>query len=166
MDVIGQLATTLGVDNPQAESVAGAVLGTLQRNAPEGALDDLLKRAPEASAWLQKAGPRIAGAAPAGLAGTLPGAVSGGGLAGAVKGAAALEAVATGLQKVGVPPEMAARAVPVVLRYLEDKLGGAGFAALAEQTPFLKDLSAVRSDSLTSRLQKGALSALGGRLLE
>lgn len=149
MDLIGQLTTTLGVDNNQAESAAGAVLGAFQRSAPAGVLDGLLKSAPEAATWLQKARPLIGGA-PSGAAG----------------GAALVEDVKAAMERAGMPRELAPRAIPVVVRFLEDTLGVAGFLSLAQQVPFLKELTPVGADRITARLPKGALSALGGRLLE
>ena len=161
MDLIGQLASTLGVDTAKAESAAGAILGTVQQYAPAGALDGLMKSAPEASGWLAKAAPLLGGASsstsPLGALGGLFGGGGGGalgGLGGLVQGAAAIQTVTSVVEKLGVPPELAAKAVPLVLAFVQSKLGDGGFQQLAAQVPFLKELGSASSEG-------GGLGGLG-----
>ena len=60
MDLIGQLAGTLGVDSSKAEGAAGAILGVIKQHAPPGALDGLAQSAPQMAGWIDKAGPLLA----------------------------------------------------------------------------------------------------------
>lgn len=148
MDLIGQLAGALNVDGNKAEGVAGTVLGLIQKQAPAGALDGLLAQAPEASGWMSKASSLLGaeggggGGDAGGLLGSLGGMLGGaGGAAGLLQGAGALQAVTGALGKLGIPPELAARAVPIVLSFLQQKLGSGGLSQLAAKVPFLESLT-------------------------
>jgi len=163
MDLIGQLAGALGVDSGTAEKVAGSVLGVVRHHAPEGALSDLFDKAPGAAGWLEKAGPLLSPAQGAtgdslsDVVGTLGGLLggSGGGAGGILQGAAALQGVTGVLEKLGVSPELAAKAVPLVVSFIRSSLGDEGFAALLQKVPFLEELSTVGS---------GKAGGLGGLL--
>lgn len=145
-DLIGSLAGTLGIGTQQAEGAAGTVLGLIKQNGPEGALDGVVARTPEAEGWMAKAAPALAspgggGGGLAGLAGSLFGGGGGGGLGGLVQGAAALQTVTAALEKLGIPSSVAVQAIPIVISFLKSKLGDQGFAALAGKIPFLKELA-------------------------
>jgi Protein of unknown function VcgC/VcgE (DUF2780) len=179
MDLIGQLASTLGVDNGKAEGAAGAILGVIKQNAPAGALDGLVQSAPQASGWIEKAGPLLAsvGGGGGGGAGGLLGALGGGGagalgalggalggsVGGAMQGAAALGAITSVIEKLGIPPEIAAKAIPLVISFVQKQLGDGGFASLAEKVPMLKDLAGGGGGDTGGGLA-GALGGLGGLL--
>ena len=182
MDLIGQLAGTLGVDASKAEGAAGAILGMIKSQAPAGALDGLVQQAPQAAGWMEKAGPLLAGVTGGGpsssnsgggdLLGAAAGLLGGGGgagalgalggalggsVGGAMQGAAALSMVSGVLGKLGIPPELAAKAVPLVLSFVQSKLGDGGFASLLGQVPMLKDLAGAGGNA-------GAAGGLGGML--
>lgn len=167
MDLIGQLAGVLGVDSGKAEGFAGSVLGTIKEYAPEGALTDLLAKAPEVSGWLAKAAPMLEGAKTQGggmtdlLGGLLDGA--GGGAGGILQGAAAIQGLTSMLEKFGISPELSAKAIPLVLDFVQSKLGDEGFKALAEKVPFLEEIaSAVGGAGAPAGGLGGLLGGLGG----
>lgn len=170
MDLIGQLAGALGVDSGKAEGIAGSVLGVIAQRAPEGALSDLLSKAPEASGWIAKAGPLLGAAQGRGgdslsdVLGTMGGLLggSGGGAGGILQGAAALQGVTGVLEKLGVSPELAAKAIPLVISFVQSKLGDDGFAALLQKVPFLEELAGAPGGNLGGL--GGLLGGLGGFL--
>jgi hypothetical protein len=144
-DLIGGLVGSLGIGRDQAEGAAGAVLGLIKQNGPEGALDGVVEQTPAAEGWMQKAAPALAGSSGggggfAGLAGSLLGG-GGGGLGGLLAGASALQTVSTALEKLGIPGSVAVQAIPHVISFLKSRLGDQGFAALAGQIPLLKELA-------------------------
>jgi hypothetical protein len=124
-ELIGALTSELGATVPQASGAAGALLGLAKiRLKPEefskvaGAIpgiDTLLAAAPAVAG--------TAGSAASGAAGALSKAT---GAAGALGG---LAAVAPAFEKLGLKPEMAMKAVPVLTKYVT-KSGGAGVASL------------------------------------
>jgi len=141
-DLIGTLTGTLGIGTDQAEGAAGTVLGLIKQNGPEGALDGVVAKTPEAEGWMEKAAPALGsggGGGIAGLAGSLFG--GGGGLGGLVQGAAALQTVTSALEKLGIPSGLAVQAIPHVISFLKSKLGDQGFAALTGKIPFLNELA-------------------------
>lgn len=166
-DLINSLVGTLGIDAPKAESAAGAVLGLIQKNAPAGALDGLMKAAPDAAGWVQKAAPLLGdsgggGGGLGGLAGAAAGMLGGGGgLGGMLQGAAALGAVSSVLGKLGIPADMAAKAIPLVMGFVQTKLGASGFDALVGQVPFLKQLSGGGAGAPAAA---GAAGGIGGMI--
>lgn len=159
-DLIGSLAGTLGLETNQAEGAAGTVLGLIKQHGPDGALDNVVAKTPEAESWMQKAAPALessSGGSFGGLAGSLfGGGGGGGGLGGLVQGAAALQTVTGALEKLGIPSSVAVQAIPHVITFLKSKLGDEGFTALTGKIPFLKELAG--SDSNSSGGLAGALS--------
>jgi hypothetical protein len=119
-ELVGALAKEIGATPQQAEGAAGALFGLAKtRLKPEewtkvaGAvpgMDALLKAAPAATSASTGLGS---------MAGALPGAAGLGGLAGA----------ADAFKKLGLKPEMAAKAVPVLTNYV-NKTGGADVGKL------------------------------------
>lgn len=172
MDLIGQLAGAIGVDAGKAEGIAGSVLGVIGQHAPEGALSELLNKAPEAAGWIAKAGPLLKGAQGEGgggvtdLLGSVGGLLGGmgGGAGGILQGAVALQAVSGVLEKLGVSPELAAKAIPMIVSFVQSKLGDDGFAALLEKVPFLSELAATSGGSGSGGGLGGLLGGLGGLL--
>ena len=159
-DLISNLASALGVPAQTAESAAGAIFGALHKAAPAGALDELLKHAPEVASWISKAPSAAGGGLLEAASGALGGSGGGllGGLASAAQGVAAVEAIAAMLQKAGVPPSLTEKVLPLVIGFVKDKLGAEGFAQLAQKVPMLNELAGAAEGGVA-----GALSgALGG----
>lgn len=159
IDLIGNLVGTLGVDHHQAEGAAGTVLGLIKQNAPEGTLDGVVAKTPEAQGWMDKAAPALTGGG-GGLGSLLGGGGLGGlgSLGGLVQGAAALQTVTAALEKLGIPSGVAAQAIPIVLSFLQTKLGDKSFAALTSKVPFLQELSGSQASAA------GGLAGAFGKL--
>lgn len=119
-ELIGQLTKALSITSAQASGGAGALFGLAKSRistedfskvaASVPGIDKLIKSAPAASK----------NSAVSGLSG-LGNSVSG--------GLGSLAAVAGPFKKLGLPPEMAAKFVPVLTQFVESK-GGAGVGAL------------------------------------
>lgn len=102
MDLALQLASRLGLDTAQAQSLAGAVIAQLKGGLPAEQADAVSEAVPEADEW----------ASP--VSGPL------GGLLGAFGGKGTnLLATAASL---GLTPDKLAAAAPVVIQFLKDKL--------------------------------------------
>src|SRR5690606_16327196 len=83
-----------------------------------------------------------------GLLGSM-GSLLGGGAAGAggiLQGSEAVQRVLKVVEGLGVPPQLAVKAVPLVLQFVQEKLGGEGFRALSEQVPLFSQLGALGRD--------------------
>ncbi len=146
MDLIAQLAGTLGVDEGQAQAVAGAVLGKVKDEVAEGAgdeaADQLSGAVPELSGWQDKAASLMGGGGGGGLLGAL-----GGGGAGGLLGAAAealggedarnTAAIVTLLGKLDVDAGKAALVAPVVLSFLKDRLDPKLLSTVLSAAPLL-----------------------------
>ncbi|RME20388.1 MAG: hypothetical protein D6798_20570, partial [Deltaproteobacteria bacterium] len=65
MDLISQLAGTLGVDDAKAQAVAGAVLGRVQAEVAESGGDEAAEQfsgaVPELAGWKEKAASLVDG---------------------------------------------------------------------------------------------------------
>lgn len=119
-ELVGSLANEMGATPQQAEGAAGALFGAAKAKMPAGdwtkvsaavpGMDGLLKAAPAIGAG----GAGGAGGAAAALAGA-----GGGGLGSA----------AAAFSKLGLKPDMVAKAVPVLTQYVT-KSGGAGVGSL------------------------------------
>ncbi len=145
-DLIGNLVSTLGVSPAQAEGTAGTVLGLIQQHAPAGSLDSVMQKEPAAQGWMDRAAPALTNQSGGlgGLAGSLLGGGGLGGLGslgGLVQGAAAIQVVTTQLEKLGIPSSVTAQAIPIVLSFLQSKLGNQSFSALTSKVPFLQELA-------------------------
>lgn len=134
MDLIGQLAGALGVQEEQAQAVAGAVLGTVKKQVADEAGGDAAAKVdaavPELSGWQAKAQSMLGGGGGGGLLGAAAGALGGGGggLLGAAAGALGGEdarqtaALVTILGKLDIDPSKAALVAPLALSFLKDRL--------------------------------------------
>ena len=120
-ELVGSLAKELGATPQQAEGAAGALFAAAKQNMPAAdwtkvsaavpGMDGLLTAAPAMSA----VGTSGSGAAPT-AAGVMGGAATMGGAAGA-------------FSKLGLKPDMVAKAVPILTQYVS-KTGGADVGAL------------------------------------
>lgn len=166
MDLIGMLAGALEVDHAKAEGAAGGILGVMRQYAPEGALDPFFQQAPEARGWVEQAAPllqRITGeSASSGLLGSVGSLLGGGGAGtgGILQGSEAVQRVLKVVEGLGVPPQLAVKAVPLVLQFVREKLGSEGFRALSDQVPLFSQLGAIGRDDGGG----GGGGALGGLL--
>src|SRR4051794_28961254 len=119
-ELVGQLTKALSITPAQASGGAGALFGLAKSwlspadfskvAASVPGIDSLIKSAPAASKNSAVSGL-------SGLGSSLPGGLS------------SLVSLAGPFKKLGMPPEMAAKFVPVVTRFVESK-GGAGVAEL------------------------------------
>jgi hypothetical protein len=121
-ELVGALAKELQVTPQQAEGAAGALLDTAKQklqpsdwsqvSAAVPGIDGLLKAAP------------MAGAGTAGATGTAGAAASALGAS-----AGSLGSAAAAFSKLGLKPEMVAKAIPILTQYVS-KTGGAGVGSL------------------------------------
>lgn len=145
MDLIGQLATTLGVDPKMAEAVAGQVLGMARDQAGDEETAKLDEAVPELQGWQATAQQVMAsgeGGGGGGLFGSLAEMASTGlgkELVGAVLGEEAEDtAVLVGLMnKLGLKAEHATMAAPVVKDFLEERIGSEWMDRLLQAAPLL-----------------------------
>lgn len=119
-ELVGSLAKEIGATPQQAEGAAGALFGVAKQKLPAGDWEKVSAAVPGMDALL-KAAPALgaAGAGGAGGAAAAAAGAMGGGLGGAV----------AAFSKLGLKPEMVAKAVPVVTQYVT-KSGGAGIGSL------------------------------------
>lgn len=178
MDFIGTLASQLGVDNNQAQAVAGSVLGAIrgqvQENAGEQATSKLDAAIPQLGGWMQVAKQAIGGEAepeaPAsapggGLSGLFAAASSGntGGLlsaaAGVLGGEEAEDIAKVGviLSSLGIDASKATMAAPLVVSFLKERLGDGTFDMILKAAPLLSSLKGAEGNSAG-----GIAGALGG----
>jgi hypothetical protein len=116
-DLVGALSTELGASPAQAAGAAGALFGVAQSRLKPQEFSQIATAVPGMD-MLLKAAPAAGGAS--GAAGALSQAAgSAGGLAGA----------AGAFSKLGLKPEMVAKAVPVLTQYVS-KTGGANVGSL------------------------------------
>ena len=123
--LVGQLTKALSVTPAQASGGAGTLFGLAKSRlnptdfsklaAAVPGINGLIKSAPAAS----QAGDLAGSSGLAGLGSALPGGLGG------------LASVAGSFQKLGLSPEMAAKFVPVLTKFVQVK-GGAGTASLLE----------------------------------
>ena len=149
MDFIRELSTQLGVETPQAEAVAGGLLGLVQQrlgNTTDSAA--LGKAVPELGQWQASAASLLggAGAGAGGLGGLLGGA---GGELGAIAGL---------LGKLGISADQAATLVPLAISFLKSRLSPELLGKLMQAVPFL-----AQSEGAGAGLG-GLAGALGGLL--
>jgi Protein of unknown function VcgC/VcgE (DUF2780) len=120
-ELVGSLAKELGATPQQAEGAAGALFAAAKQKMPAAdwtkvaaavpGMDGLLTAAPTTSA----VGTSGTGAAPT--------------AAGAMGGAATMGGAAGAFSKLGLKPDMVAKAVPILTQYVS-KTGGADVGAL------------------------------------
>ena len=112
-ELVGSLAKELGATPQQAEGAAGALFDVAKKGL---SADDWLKvsQAVPGMDGLLKAAPALSGA---------------GGAASMMGKAGGMASAAAAFQKLGLKPEMVAKAVPILTQYVT-KSGGAGVGAL------------------------------------
>jgi len=123
-DLIGALTKEMGATVPQASGAAGALFGLAKTRLKPEEFTKVAAAVPGMDTLLAAA-PAVAGTAGSGAAGALAKATGGAG-AGALGG---LAAVAPAFEKLGLKPEMAMKAVPVLTSYVT-KSGGKEVASL------------------------------------
>jgi hypothetical protein len=115
-ELVGSLAKEIGATPAQAEGAAGALFGAARSKMPAGDWSKVSAAVPGMDALL-KAAPAV-------------GAAGGGGAAAAAAGAmGGLGSAAAAFSKLGLKPEMVAKAIPVLTQYVS-KAGGAGVGSL------------------------------------
>jgi hypothetical protein len=118
-ELVGSLAKELGATPQQAEGAAGALFGAARQNMPAADWSKVSAAVPGMDGLL-KAAPAM-GAAGGGAAAAAAGALGGGG--------GSLASAASAFSKLGLKPEMVARAVPILTQYVS-KSGGSAVGAL------------------------------------
>ena len=121
-ELIGALTKEMGATVPQASGAAGALLGLAKTRLKPEEFTKVSGAIPGIDSLLAAA-PAVAGTSGSGAAGALAKATGG---ASALGG---LAAVAPAFDKLGLKPEMAMKAVPVLTNYVT-KSGGKDVAAL------------------------------------
>lgn len=116
-ELIGSLAKEIGSTPQQAEGAAGALFGVAKQKLSAGDWSKLSAAVPGMDGLL-KAAPALGAGGGGGAAAAAAGAM-GGGLGGAV----------AAFNKLGLKPDMVAKAVPVLTQYVT-KSGGAGVGSL------------------------------------
>jgi hypothetical protein len=122
-ELVGALAKELGSTPQQAEGAAGALFSHAQSKLSPGDWSKVASAVPGMDGLLKAAPVMAAGAAGGGL-GAIAGAAGGG--AAALGG---LASVAGSFSKLGLKPDMIAKAVPILTSYVT-KSGGAGVGQL------------------------------------
>jgi hypothetical protein len=112
-ELVGSLAKELGSTPQQAEGAAGALFGVAQSRLSPGDWGKVSQAVPGMDGLL-KAAPAMGAA---------------GGAAGMLGKAGGLANATAAFQKLGLKPEMVAKAVPIVTQYAS-KAGGAGIGSL------------------------------------
>jgi hypothetical protein len=121
-ELIGALTKEMGATVPQASGAAGALLGLAKTKLKPEEFTKVAGAIPGIDALLAAA-PAVAGTAGSSAAGALAAATGGAG------GLGGLAAVAPAFQKLGLKPEMAMKALPVLTNYVT-KTGGKDVASL------------------------------------
>jgi hypothetical protein len=159
MDLIASLSSQLGIDADKAQGLAGAALGSLQKQVSEklGGADAaaIAGQIPELGQWKAQAEALSSGGGGGllGGAGGLLGAASGllGGGGGSGFDVAALVQLAA---KAGVGPAAAKQLLPLVLQFLQSRLDPALLSKITAAIPVLTGGGS----------KGGLLGALGGIL--
>jgi hypothetical protein len=121
-ELIGALTKEMGATVPQASGAAGALLGLAKTRLKPEEFTKVAGAIPGADTFMAAA-PTVAGTAGSGASGALAKATGG---ASALGG---LAAVAPAFEKLGLKPEMAMKAVPILTNYVT-KSGGKDVAGL------------------------------------
>jgi hypothetical protein len=143
MDLIGSVASQLGIDPATAQSAVGSVLGALKQAAPPETFAEVEDKVPETSQWLAAA--PAGGGGGGGLGDLLGGAINsldgggsgGAGLGGLLGGLGGLAGVVSALGKLGLSPESLGKLVPLVLQFLKSRAGEGLVAKLVAAVPAL-----------------------------
>jgi hypothetical protein len=119
-ELIGQLTKALSITPAQASGGAGALFGLAKSRLSAADFSKVAASVPGIDSLIKSAPAPSKNSAPSGLSGlanSLPGALG------------SLTSVAGPFKKLGLPPEMAAKFVPMLTQFVESK-GGAGVAGL------------------------------------
>jgi len=167
MDLVQSLATAMGVQENQATALAGLVLGTAKAQAGDAEAQKLEEAVPELDGWVEKAKAETAGSddepgmmddlarfATSGFGGSLLGAVAG-------QEAAEKAQLVALMSRAGLAPEHATLAAPVVLSFLEARLGDVWMDRLMAAAPILTGVKQVSTEAEDG---SGALGAVAGAL--
>lgn len=174
MDLLNALTSIAGIDTPDAQALAGAVLGAARSQADDAGTEQLDAAVPELDAWVDAAQHRsdVPDEAPReGFLGNLmdfAGSSTGGALLGAVAGEEAKEKaqVVAVLSKVGLSAGQAAPAAPILLSFLEERMGKDSLGKLLAAAPILQGLAQLKAGGEGNDLAStatGLLSGLFGR---
>jgi hypothetical protein len=168
MDLIGTISSSLGVSPESAQGAVGSLLALVKQHAPADAFSAVETQAPETKQWMNSAAqPTVeGGGAGGGLLGDLLGAAGGalGGLGGlgAQLGAAAgpLGSLISALSKHGLSGDALGTLVPLVLQFLQTKIGPDTLARLISAVPFLAHLAGGGAQPAGEPSLAGALGSL------
>jgi Protein of unknown function VcgC/VcgE (DUF2780) len=134
MDLIGTVTSALGIDSSAAEGAVGSVFKLLKQNAPADAFGAVEEKVPEAAKWMGAApAPEGGGGALGGLLGAAAGAL-GGSLG---QAAGPLGGLVASLSKSGVGGDALGKLVPLVLQFLQGRVGDGVVAKLVGSIPAL-----------------------------
>lgn len=144
MDLIGSLASQLGVDGNVAEALAGQVLGMTRDQVGDAETAKLDEAVPEISSWQETAKAMLEGesAGGGGMLGSLV-EMAGSGLGKEVVGAVLGEdaentaTLAALISKLGLKSEHATMAAPVVIEFLEERVGKEWVGRIMDAAPML-----------------------------
>ncbi len=145
MDIVGEIASKLGVPEEQARGIAGTVLGAVRKEAPADVAQEIDAKVPEAREW-EPAAQEGGGGGLGGLGGML------GGLAGGGGGAAGLLGQ---LSRFGVDAGSIGKIVPSIVQFLQSRIGADKVEKLMSHVPFLKQFTGGGGGG-------GGLGGLGG----
>ncbi|MFT5586449.1 MAG: hypothetical protein ACI9VR_004048 [Cognaticolwellia sp.] len=180
MDLIAQLAGTLGLEENQAKALAGTVIGGVQNAVadedPEKAAQ-IGNAVPELSGWQSAAGSLLGGGEKSGGGGLggLLGGMTGGGGAGGLLGAAAgafggqeakdTLAVVGILNQFDVDAGKAAMVAPLILNFLKSRVEPGTLSTIIAVAPMLAAVvGGDDGDDSDDKPAGGMLGALGGLL--
>jgi hypothetical protein len=172
MDLINSLAGAVGIDNDQAQALAGTVLGGVQDAVGEndqGAAAQLGEAVPELDGWKGTAASMLGGGGGGGggLLGSLTSG-GGGGLLGAAAGALGGEqaqdtaAIVGVLAQFDVDADKATLVAPVLLKFLQSRVDEELLSKILSAAPLLAGL--VGGDDDGDAKSGGLGGALGGAL--
>ncbi len=167
MDLVQSLAAAMGVQENQATALAGLVLGTAKAQAGDAEAQKLEEAVPELDGWVEQAKAEAATAedepgmmddlarfASSGLGGSLLGAVAG-------EEAAEKAQLVALMGRAGLAPAHATLAAPVVLNFLEARLGDVWMDRLMAAAPIL---TGVKQASAEADGDSGAMGVVAGAL--
>lgn len=184
MDLIGQLAGTLGLEENQAQALAGTVIGGVQSAVADEDPDkaaEIGKAVPELGGWQSTAGSLLGGGGDegggglGGLLGGLAGAAGGGGggaagllgaAAGALGGQEAKDTLAVVgiLNKFDVDAGKAAMVAPLILNFLKSRVEPGTLSTILAVAPMLAGAVGGDDDGGDDKPGGGVMGALGGLL--
>ena len=182
MDLIAQLAGTLGLEENQAQALAGTVIGGVQSAVadedPEKAAQ-IGSAVPELGDWKSTAGSLLGGgdsggSAAGGLGGMLGGLAGGGGAAGLLGAAAGAfggqeakdtVAVVGILNKFDVDAGKAAMVAPLILKFLKSRVDPGTLSTILSVAPMLAGAVGGGGDDGGGDKPAGGLGGMLGGLL-